>query len=143
MLTVAKSVGVPLTIDNFQTIVDKTPFLANLRSSGKYVMEDLHAVGDHAENLAEVPDLTDGQEIIRPLSNPIKPSGHLTILKGNLVPEKYENLLYKKYHPAQDAVAKITGKEGLAFKGRARVFNDEDIIFEALEQLISGTWGLW
>ncbi|KAJ2956971.1 hypothetical protein NQZ79_g7226 [Umbelopsis isabellina] len=145
MLAVAKSVDVPLTIDDFQTIADKTPFLANLRPSGKYVMEDLHAVGGipavlkyllqngmihgdcmtvtgktMAENLAEVPDLSEGQDIIRPLSNPIKATGHLTILKGNLAPE--------------GAVAKITGKEGLSFKGRARVFDDEDIIFEALEQ---------
>ncbi|KAI8583730.1 hypothetical protein K450DRAFT_183164 [Umbelopsis ramanniana AG] len=145
MIAVAKSVGVPLTIDDFQAIADKTPFLANLRPSGKYVMEDLQTVGGTpavlkyllengmihgdcmtvtgktmAENLAELPGLTEGQDIIRPLSNPVKKTGHLTILRGNLAPE--------------GAVAKITGKEGLAFKGKARVFDDEEKIFEALEQ---------
>lgn len=73
-----------------------------------------------AENLAEVEGLPDGQDIIRPLSNPIKPTGHLTILRGNLAPE--------------GAVAKITGKEGLKFTGEARVFDEEDEIFSALEQ---------
>lgn len=108
-------------------------------------MEDLHAVGGvpavmkyllargrlHgdcitatgrtvAENLADLPDLTEGQVIIRPLENPIKPTGHLTILRGNLAPE--------------GAVAKITGKEGLRFHGKSKVFDNEDDIFLALEK---------
>ncbi|KAL1928587.1 hypothetical protein VTP01DRAFT_2943 [Rhizomucor pusillus] len=145
MLAMAKAANVPLTIDDIQEISSKTPFLANLRPSGRYVMEDLHAIGGTpavlkylyengmihgdcmtvtgktlAENLQEVEGLPDGQDIIRPLSNPVKPTGHLTILRGNLAPE--------------GAVAKITGKEGLEFTGVARVFDEEDQIFEALEQ---------
>ncbi|KAG1071549.1 hypothetical protein G6F42_026014 [Rhizopus arrhizus] len=73
-----------------------------------------------AENLAEADDLAEGQQIIRPIENPIKPTGHLTILRGNLAPE--------------GAVAKITGKEGLEFTGIARVFDEEDEIFAALER---------
>ncbi|RUS14727.1 LOW QUALITY PROTEIN: dihydroxy-acid dehydratase [Endogone sp. FLAS-F59071] len=145
MIAVAKAAGVHLTLDDFQTIADKTPFLADLRPSGKYVMEDLHAVGGvpavmkyllargrlHgdcitvtgrtvAENLAGLPDFTEGQVIIHPLENPIKPTGHLTILRGNLAPE--------------GAVAKITGKEGLRFHGKSKVFDNEDDIFLALEK---------
>jgi dihydroxy-acid dehydratase len=137
MIAIAKSVGVPLTIDDFQVISDKTPFIADLKPSGKYVMEDLYNVGGvqgvmkvllangylHgdcmtvtgktlAENLAEVPDLTEGQTVIRPLSNPIKPSGHIQILYGNLA--------------EGGSVAKITGKEGEIFTGTARVFDGED-----------------
>lgn len=145
MLAMAKAAEVPLTIDDFQVIADRTPFLANLRPSGKYVMEDLHNLGGTpavlkyllennmlhgdcltvtgktlAENLAECEGLPAGQDILRPLSNPIKATGHLTILRGNLAPE--------------GAVAKITGKEGLEFTGTARVFDEEDDIFVALEQ---------
>ncbi|CAO3695472.1 hypothetical protein G6F70_008870 [Rhizopus microsporus] len=145
MIAMAKAADVSLTIDDIQAISDKTPFLANLRPSGKYVMEDLHRVGGTpavmkyllennmlhgdcltvtgktlAENLATVDGLKEGQDIIMPLSNPIKPTGHLTILRGNMAPE--------------GAVAKITGKEGLEFTGIARVFDDEDDIFEALEK---------
>jgi len=137
MIAIAKSVGVPLTIDDFQVISDKTPFIADLKPSGKYVMEDLFNVGGvqgvmkvllangylHgdcitvtgktlAENLAEVPDLAEGQTVIRPLSNPIKPSGHIQILYGNLA--------------EGGSVAKITGKEGEIFTGTARVFDGED-----------------
>jgi dihydroxy-acid dehydratase len=137
MIAIAKSVGVPLTIDDFQVISDKTPFIADLKPSGKYVMEDLYNVGGvqavmklllangylHgdcitvtgktlAENLAEVPDLTEGQTVIRPLSDPIKPSGHIQILYGNLA--------------EGGSVAKITGKEGEIFTGTARVFDGED-----------------
>jgi dihydroxy-acid dehydratase len=137
MIAIAKSVGVPLTIDDFQVISDKTPFIADLKPSGKYVMEDLFNVGGvqgvmkvllangylHgdcitvtgktlAENLAEVPDLTEGQTVIRPLSDPIKPSGHIQILYGNLA--------------EGGSVAKITGKEGEIFTGTARVFDGED-----------------
>ncbi|CAO0789730.1 unnamed protein product [Mucor circinelloides] len=145
MLAMAKAADVSFTIDDVQTISDKTPFLADLRPSGKFVMEDLHDIGGvpgvlkyllqkgmlHgdcltvtgktlAENLAEVDDLAEGQQIIRPIENPIKPTGHLTILRGNLAPE--------------GAVAKITGKEGLEFTGIARVFDEEDEIFAALER---------
>ncbi|CEP19422.1 hypothetical protein [Parasitella parasitica] len=145
MLAMAKAADVDFTIDDVQTISDKTPFLANLRPSGKYVMEDLHNVGGvpgvlkyllgkgmlHgdcltvtgktlAENLVEVDDLAEDQQIINPIENPIKPTGHLTILRGNLAPE--------------GAVAKITGKEGLKFTGVARVFDEEDQIFDALER---------
>jgi dihydroxy-acid dehydratase len=144
MLAMAKAADVDFTIDDIQKISDSTPFLANLRPSGKYVMEDLHNVGGTpavmkyllekgmfhgdcltctgktmAENLAEVDGLHDGQEIILPVEKPIKETGHLTILRGNLAPE--------------GAVAKITGKEGLEFTGVARVFDEEDEIFKALE----------
>ncbi len=136
LIAMAKSVGVKLNLADFQHISDKTPFLADLKPSGKYVMEDLHQVGGvsgvmkmllaagylHgdcltvtgktiAENLAEVPDLQSGQDVIRSLEQPIKATGHLQILYGNLASE--------------GAVAKITGKEGLLFKGKARVFDGE------------------
>ena len=135
-LAIAKSAGIDLTIDDFQRISDTTPFLADLKPSGKFLMKDLHAVGGvpavlkfmlnndllHgdcltvtgktlAENLAEVPGLKEGQQIIRPLLNPIKPTGHIRILKGNLAPD--------------GSVAKITGKEGLRFEGPARVYDGE------------------
>jgi len=137
LIAIAKSVGVPLSIDDFQRISDKTPFLADLKPSGRYVMEDLYYAGgvpavmkmlleagylhggcltvtgkSMAENLAEVEPLKQGQDVIRPLSNPIKPSGHIQILYGNLA--------------EQGAVAKITGKEGEVFTGKARVFDGED-----------------
>ncbi|KAL0090752.1 dihydroxy-acid dehydratase [Phycomyces blakesleeanus] len=145
MLAMAKAAEVPLTLEDIQAVSDKTPFLANLRPSGRYVMEDLHHVGGTpavlkylyengmihgecmtvtgktmAENLAGVDGLKPGQDVIYPLTNPIKPTGHLTVLRGNLAPE--------------GAVAKITGKEGLAFTGVARVFDEEDEIFVALEK---------
>lgn len=135
-LAIAKAANIDLTIDDFQRISDTTPFLADLKPSGKYLMKDLHKVGGvpavlkymlkqgmlHgdcitvtgktlAENLADVPDLTEGQTIIRPLDNPIKPTGHIRILKGNLA--------------SGGSVAKITGKEGLLFQGPARVFDGE------------------
>ena len=135
-LAIAKAANIDLTIDDFQRISDTTPFLADLKPSGKYLMKDLHKVGGvpavlkymlkqgmlHgdcitvtgktlAENLAVVPDLTEGQTIIRPLDNPIKPTGHIRILKGNLA--------------SGGSVAKITGKEGLLFQGPARVFDGE------------------
>ncbi len=136
LLAMAHAVEVPLTLDDFQRISDKTPYIADLKPSGKYLMEDLHNVGGipavmkrlheegflHgdcltvtgktlAENLSEVADLTEDQPIIHSLSNPLKPSGHLQILYGNLA--------------EHGAVAKVTGKEGLTFKGVARVFNSE------------------
>ncbi|KAI9498471.1 dihydroxy-acid dehydratase [Zychaea mexicana] len=145
MLAMAKAAEVPLTIDDIQAVASKTPLLADLRPSGKYIMEDLHDMGGTpavlkfllengmlhgdcmtvtgktmAENLAEIEGFKEGQDILRPLSNPIKPTGHLTILRGNLAPD--------------GAVAKITGKEGLSFTGEARVFDEEEEIFHALEQ---------
>lgn len=135
MIAIAKSVGVRIGLDDFQRISDKTPFLADLKPSGKYVMEDLHKIGGvplvmkillengylHgdcltvtgktvAENLASV-KIPAANEIIRDWSKPIKPTGHLQILYGNLATE--------------GSVAKITGKEGLKFTGTARVFDSE------------------
>ncbi|MCF6351977.1 MAG: dihydroxy-acid dehydratase [Cyclobacteriaceae bacterium] len=136
MIAMAKSVNVDLTLADFQRISDKTPFLANLKPSGQYVMEDLHQVGGvpavmkymlennmlHgdcltvtgftiAENLAFVEPLKAGQTVICSVENPIKASGHLQILFGNLATE--------------GSVAKITGKEGLVFEGTAKVYNSE------------------
>lgn len=135
-LAIAKAAKLDFTLDDFQSIMDKTPFLADLKPSGQYLMEDLHNVGGvpavlkfmlkegmlHgdcltvtgktlAENLENVPELTEGQDIIRPVEEPIKPTGHIRILKGNLA--------------EGGSVAKITGKEGLLFKGPARVFDGE------------------
>lgn len=136
MIAIAKSVGVALTIDDFQRLGDQTPFLADLKPSGKYLMEDLHAIGGvpavmkfmlkngmlHgdcmtvtgktvAENLADAPDLPEDNDLIKPLSNPIKATSHIQILYGNLA--------------QKGAVAKITGKEGEYFKGTAKVFDGE------------------
>ncbi len=144
LIAVARALDVPLSIDDFQAVSDRVPFIADLKPSGKYVMADLHAVGGIpavmkyllskgllnpdcltvtgktiGENLAEVADLTEGQDIIQPLENPIKPSGHIQILKGNLAPG--------------GSVAKITGKEGLSFAGPARVFDGEEAMLKALE----------
>ncbi|MFS4418671.1 dihydroxy-acid dehydratase [Maribacter sp. 2307ULW6-5] len=135
-LAIAKAAQVPFTLQDFKDISDSTPLLADLKPSGRYSMEDLHGVGGipgvlkymldndmlHgdcltvtgktlAENLANVPNLIEGQDIIRPLEAPIKASGHIRILFGNLATE--------------GAVAKITGKEGLFFKGPANVFDNE------------------
>jgi len=137
LLAIARAAGVILTIDDFQRVSDKVPFIADLKPSGKYVMEDLCAVGGVpgvqklllkegflngdcltvtgktlAENLSELPELRAGQKVIVPLSDPIKKTGHIQILYGNLAPE--------------GAVAKITGKEGMSFTGRARVFDCEE-----------------
>jgi dihydroxy-acid dehydratase len=135
-LAIAHAANIDLTIDDFQKISDTTPFLADLKPSGKYLMKDLHAIGGipavlkfmlendmlHgdcmtitgktlAENLASLDPLKEEQDLIRPLNNPIKPTGHIRILKGNLASE--------------GSVAKITGKEGLKFVGPARVFEGE------------------
>ncbi len=145
LVAMARTVGVPLTIDDFQRVSDRIPFLADLKPSGLYVMEDLHAIGGVpavmkyllanglldgscltvtgktvAQNLADVPGLAAGQKIIRPLSNPIKATGHIQILYGNLAPT--------------GAVAKITGKEGEKFSGPARVFDQEEAMLAALER---------
>jgi dihydroxy-acid dehydratase len=145
LVAIARSAGVDLTIDDFQVTSDRVPFLADLKPSGQFVMADLHGVGGTpavlkfllaegfiegdcltvtgrtlAENVADVPELTSGQEVVRSTSDPIKSTGHLQILRGNLAPE--------------GAVAKITGKEGLVFSGTARVFDAEEEMLEALEQ---------
>ncbi len=145
LLAMAKAAGVPLALDDFQRISDRTPYLADLKPSGPWVMEDLYDVGGvpavqrlllregllHgdcltvtgktlAENLADLPDLKEGQRIVRPFSNPIKPTGHLQILYGNLASE--------------GAVAKITGKEGLLFSGPARVYDSEELCLAGIEQ---------
>lgn len=136
LIAMARTAGVPLSLDDFQRISNRTPFLADLKPSGRYVMEDLYQVGgvsavmrlllQHdllhgdcltvtgktiAENLALVPDLSEGQDVIRPLDQPVKPTGHIQILYGNLA--------------EGGAVAKITGKEGSFFEGPARVFDAE------------------
>lgn len=147
LIAMAKSVDVELTQDDFQTISNKVPLLADLKPSGKYLMEDLHNVGGvpavmkyllqknllHgdcltvtgktiAENLESVPDLNfETQKIILPVETPIKQTGHLQILYGNLA--------------KGGSVAKITGKEGDKFTGPARVFNGE---FELIEGINSG-----
>ncbi|MCX2719706.1 dihydroxy-acid dehydratase [Lentiprolixibacter aurantiacus] len=135
-LAIAKAAKVDFTLDDFQRISDSTPFLADLKPSGRYLMEDVHRVGgtpavmkfmlEHgmlhgdcmtvtgktvAENLAELPGLAEGQDVVHPLENPIKETGHIRILYGNLA--------------EKGAVAKITGKEGLKFTGPAKVFEDE------------------
>jgi dihydroxy-acid dehydratase len=145
LIAMARSVDVPLTIDDFQVVSNRVPYLANLKPSGRYVMEDLHRVGgtpavmkylmEHgllngecltvtgktmAENLAGVAAFKQGQDVIRSLDNPIKPTGHLRVLRGNLAPG--------------GAVAKITGKEGEHFSGPARVFNSEEDMLTALER---------
>ena len=145
LIAVARSVNVDLTIDDFQSVSDRIPFIADLKPSGNYVMEDLHQVGGTpavlkylwennlidgscltvtgktlAENLAELPGLESGQKVILPLNKPIKESGHIQILRGNLAPE--------------GAVAKITGKEGLVFKGTAKVYDAEEDMLSALER---------
>jgi dihydroxy-acid dehydratase len=145
MIAMARAVEVPLTIDDFQSVSDRVPFLADLKPSGQYVMEDLHNVGGTpavmkylleqglidgecltvtgktiAENLQDLPGLSEGQEVFHALDDPIKPSGHIQILKGNLAPG--------------GSVAKITGKEGLKFTGPAKVYDSEEDMLAALEQ---------
>ena len=135
-LAIARAAQIDFTLEDFQRISDSTPFLADLKPSGKYLMEDVHAVGGipavlkyllkkgllHgdcltvtgrtlAENLLDAPDLKEGQDVIKSIEKPIKVSGHLRMLYGNLASE--------------GSVAKITGKEGLKFSGKAKVFNGE------------------
>ena len=144
LIAMARSVGVELTIDDFQKVTDRTPYLADLKPSGQYVMEDLHNVGGIPavmkllldndmlngdcltvtgktlrENLRDVPDLQNGQDVIHALDKPIKKTGHIRILKGNLAPG--------------GAVAKITGKEGEVFRGTAKVYDSEEAMLKALE----------
>ena len=144
LIAMAKSVDVPLGLDDFQRISDNTPFIADLKPSGVYLMEDLHRVGgvpavlkemlhqgylqgdcltvtgkSIGENLEAVKSLSEQQKVIVPFDNPIKTNGHLQILYGNLAPE--------------GAVAKITGKEGEIFEGPARIYEDE---FDAIRGII-------
>ena len=145
LIAMARAANVDLTIDDFQRVSDRVPFLADLKPSGRYVQEDLHRVGglpavmrylleqgllngdcmtvtgqSIADNLAQVPPLTPGQDVVHSLEKPIKTTGHIQILRGNLAPE--------------GAVAKITGKEGLAFTGPAKIYNREEAMLSALEK---------
>ncbi len=144
LIAMARAAAVPLTIDDFQTISDRTPLLADLKPSGRYVMEDLYQVGgvpavqkmllaeglldgacmtvtgrSLAENLEQVDDLEGGQDIIHLVSNPLSAQGHLQILYGNLATE--------------GAVAKITGKEGHVFTGPAQVYDSEEACLKGIE----------
>jgi dihydroxy-acid dehydratase len=145
LIAMARAVELPLSIDDFQRVSDRVPYLADLKPSGRFVMEDLHQVGGTpgvlrlllergalhgdcrtvtgrtlAENLAELPGLTPGQEVIRPWEDPIKPNGHIQILGGSVAPD--------------GAVAKLTWKEGLSFSGSAAVFDSEEEMLRALEE---------
>ncbi len=145
LIAMARAVEVPLTIDDFQRTSDRVPYLADLRPSGKYVQEDLNRVGGTpavmkllleekliagdcltvtgktvAENLAALPGLSKGQDVVRSVSNPIKRTGHIRIMRGNFCPE--------------GAVAKITGKEGVKFTGTANCFDSEEEMLAAMQQ---------
>ena len=145
LLAIAHSVGVDLTIDEFQSTSDRIPFLADMKPSGRYVMEDLHAVGGTpavlkmlldrgvldgdcitvtgntmAQNLESLPGLVDGQRVMNGWDNPIKDSGHIQILRGVIAPG--------------GAVAKITGKEGLSFTGSALAYDSEEDMLAAFER---------
>jgi dihydroxy-acid dehydratase len=145
LIAMARAVEVRLTIDDFQEISDRVPLLADLKPSGRYVMQDLHEVGGTpavlklllergllhgdsltvtgrtlAENLESLPGLSAGQSVIRSFDDPIKASGHIQILRGSLAP--------------QGAIAKITGKEGTSFTGTALTFDSEEEMLAALER---------
>jgi dihydroxy-acid dehydratase len=145
LLAIAKAANVPLELADFQRASDRMPLLADLKPSGRYVQEDLHAVGGTpaimkyllergllhgeamtvtgktlAENLADAAPLKSGQQIIQPIENPVNPRGHIRILHGNLAPS--------------GAVAKITGKEGERFSGPAKVYDSEEAMLAGLEK---------
>jgi dihydroxy-acid dehydratase len=145
LIAMARACEVSLTIDDFQSVSDRIPFIADLKPSGKFVMEDLHYVGGTpgvlkyllekglldgscltvtgktlAQNLEHLEGLKSGQKIIQTIEKPIKSSGHIRIMRGNLAPE--------------GAVAKITGKEGLKFTGPAKCYDSEELMLAALEQ---------
>ncbi|KZF21707.1 dihydroxy-acid dehydratase [Xylona heveae TC161] len=145
LIAIADSVGIKLTIDDFQAVSDRTPFLADLKPSGKHVMADLHPIGGTPallkfllkeglidgsgitvtgktlkENVENARDFPSDQTVIRPFSNPIKKTGHIQILRGSLAPG--------------GSVGKITGKEGTRFVGKAKVYDAEDDFIAALER---------
>lgn len=145
LLAMARAVDVPLALDDFQRVSDRVPLLADMKPSGQYVQEDFDRIGGLpalmqyllgegllngdcmtvtgqtlAENLKAAAPLSENQTIIRPLDNPIHPRGHIQILRGSLAPE--------------GAVGKITGKEGTAFSGPAKVFDSEEAMLAALEK---------
>ena len=147
LIGMAHAAGVKLELDDFTKIGKRVPVLADLKPSGRFLMSELIDIGGQtplmkmlldegllhggcmtvtgktlAENLKKVKSYPRGQEIIRPFSNPIKPDSHLVVLKGNLAPE--------------GAVAKISGKEGLSFTGKAIVFENEQ---DALKAILDGT----
>ncbi|HEX7071320.1 MAG TPA: dihydroxy-acid dehydratase, partial [Rhodothermales bacterium] len=144
LIAMARAAAVPLTIDDFQKVSDRVPYIADLKPSGRFVMADLHRAGGTpavmkmllqegyldgscvtvtgktvAENLADLPDLHEGQQIVHSLREPLKSKGHIRILYGNVAPE--------------GAVGKITGKEGTVFTGPARVFDSEEDMLKGLE----------
>jgi dihydroxy-acid dehydratase len=144
LIAMARAVDVELTLDDFQSVSDRIPFIADLKPSGRYVMEDVHNVGGIpavmkyllekglldgscltvtgktiAENLADLPGLKESQDVILPLEKPIKETGHIRILRGSLAPG--------------GSVAKITGKEGRQFSGPAKVYDSEEDMLKALE----------
>ncbi|CAG0952064.1 dihydroxy-acid dehydratase [Myxococcaceae bacterium] len=145
LIAMARAAGVPLALDDFQRVSDRVPLLADLKPSGRYVMEDLHDVGGVpavlklllerglldgscrtvtgrtlAENLEAAPGLTPGQQVLRPFEDPVQANGHIQILYGSLAPG--------------GAVGKITGKEGVAFSGPAQVFDREEAMLRAAER---------
>ena len=145
LLAIAHAADVDLGLDDFSRVSDRTPYLADLKPSGRFLMEDLHAVGGVPgvmkrlleaglidgscrtvtgrtleENLESARPLDEGQEVVRPVGEPIRASGHLRILRGSLAPD--------------GAVAKITGKEGERFSGPARCFDREEEALAALER---------
>ncbi|MBX3438676.1 MAG: dihydroxy-acid dehydratase [Planctomycetaceae bacterium] len=145
LIAIARSVGIDLTIDDFETTSDRVPYLADLKPSGKFVQEDLHSIGGTpavikyllekgflkgdcmtctgktlAENVADLPGLKSGQKIVRPVEDPIKKTGHIRILRGNVAPD--------------GAVAKITGKEGLTFSGPALCYDSEEDMLRGMER---------
>ncbi len=151
LIAMARAAGESLTLDDFQNVSERVPFLADLKPSGRYVQEDLHKVGglpavlryllekglldgdcitvtgkSLAENVADAVPLAADQDVVRSLESPIKPTGHIQILYGNLAPE--------------GAVAKITGKEGTSFTGPAKVYDSEESMLSALEEgeIVSG-----
>lgn len=145
LIAMGRSVGITLTLDDFQAVSDRTPLLADMKPSGRYVMEDLHAVGGTpavlkmladqgvlnggcmtvtgqtiAQNIADLPGLAEGQSVVHSWDAPIKETGHLQMLSGSLAPE--------------GSVAKITGKEGLFFDGPAKPYDSEEDMLAALER---------
>ncbi|KAF2086555.1 dihydroxy-acid and 6-phosphogluconate dehydratase [Saccharata proteae CBS 121410] len=145
LIAIADSVGLKLTLDDFQSVSDRIPLLADLKPSGKYVMADVFDIGGTPslvkfllaegllngdqmtvtgktlkQNVEHAPSFPKDQQIIRPLSNPLKPTGHIQILRGSLAPG--------------GCVGKITGKEGTKFVGKAKVYDAEDDFVKALEK---------